>query len=191
METETKLARARRASRELEQNFWGMDLNDVESLRRKFDEIDESGDGSLCDDELLRLFDSLGVCRLEKGLVPNLIRLADDDGNQVYTFSITSENAGTDKSHKKNGEYATPQAARPGVCSRRPSETEPRSRTGRRGLRRRRAARGAARQHADVRARGLSLGRRGDAVLRHGPVSLRQEGERQVHRPGQRPRFVC
>ncbi len=37
----------------------------------------------------------------------------DDDGNQVYTFSITSENAGTDKSHKKNGAYASPQAARP------------------------------------------------------------------------------
>ena len=37
----------------------------------------------------------------------------DDDGNQLYTFSITSENAGTDKSHKKNGAYASPQAARP------------------------------------------------------------------------------
>jgi len=37
----------------------------------------------------------------------------DDDGNQLYTFSITSENAGSDKSHKKNGAYASPQAARP------------------------------------------------------------------------------
>ncbi|CAH0368133.1 unnamed protein product, partial [Pelagomonas calceolata] len=41
----------------------------------------------------------------------------DDDGNQVYTFSITSENTGTDKSHKKNGAYATPQAARPGAAA--------------------------------------------------------------------------
>ena len=41
--------------------------------------------------------------------------LKDDDGNQVYTFSVTSENAATDKSHKKNGEYASPQAVRPRV----------------------------------------------------------------------------
>ena len=37
----------------------------------------------------------------------------DGDGNQVYTFSVTSENAATDKSHLKNGAYASPQAARP------------------------------------------------------------------------------
>ena len=47
---------------------------------------------------------------------------------------------------------------------------------------------GAARQHADVRARGLPVGRRGDALLRHGPVPLRQEGERQVRLPASCPR---
>ena len=39
--------------------------------------------------------------------------VTDDDGHQVYTFSVTSENARTDKSHEKNGAYASPQAARP------------------------------------------------------------------------------
>ncbi|CAH0368210.1 unnamed protein product, partial [Pelagomonas calceolata] len=37
--------------------------------------------------------------------------VTDDNGNQLYTFSVTSENASTDKSHKKNGTYASPQAA--------------------------------------------------------------------------------
>ena len=41
------------------------------------------------------------------------VLITDDDGNQVYTFSITSESAGPDKSHKKNNTYASPQAARP------------------------------------------------------------------------------
>ena len=43
----------------------------------------------------------------------NNVLMTDDNGHQVYTFSITSESAGPDKSHKKNGTYATPQAARP------------------------------------------------------------------------------
>ncbi len=37
--------------------------------------------------------------------------VTDDDGHQVYTFSVTSENANTDKSHKKNGGYASPYSA--------------------------------------------------------------------------------
>ena len=39
--------------------------------------------------------------------------ITDDAGNQLYTFSITSEDAYSDKSHKKNGAYASPHAARP------------------------------------------------------------------------------
>ena len=42
--------------------------------------------------------------------------MTDTDGNQLYTFSVTSEDACLDKSAQKNGTYASPQAAR----SRRP-----------------------------------------------------------------------
>jgi len=51
--------------------------------------------------------------------------ITDDDGHQLYTFSVTSECARTDKSHKKNGAYASPQAARP----RRPLPSTVRDRT--------------------------------------------------------------
>ena len=37
--------------------------------------------------------------------------IKDADGNQVYTFSVTSEDAKLDKSYEKNGGYASPALA--------------------------------------------------------------------------------
>jgi Ca2+-binding EF-hand superfamily protein len=58
----------------------GADL-DEDALRAKFEQIDTSGDGSLDEDELTRLLETIGLDRLDPTIVPNLIRLADDDGN--------------------------------------------------------------------------------------------------------------
>jgi len=54
---------------------------DEEVLHQKFNEIDESGDGSLDEEELARVIVSVGMSELDPTIVPNLIRLADDDGN--------------------------------------------------------------------------------------------------------------
>eukprot|EP00747_Dinoflagellata_sp_TGD_P127155 gnl/TRDRNA2_/TRDRNA2_174371_c0_seq24.p1 gnl/TRDRNA2_/TRDRNA2_174371_c0~~gnl/TRDRNA2_/TRDRNA2_174371_c0_seq24.p1 ORF type:complete len:500 (+),score=125.92 gnl/TRDRNA2_/TRDRNA2_174371_c0_seq24:39-1502(+) len=51
-----------------------------ERLRREFDSIDVSGDGSLDADELQDVFERLGK-KVNRGTIANLIRLADDDGN--------------------------------------------------------------------------------------------------------------
>jgi pyruvate/2-oxoglutarate dehydrogenase complex dihydrolipoamide dehydrogenase (E3) component len=51
-----------------------------EELRKKFDQIDTSGDGSLDSDELSEVFSSMGS-EVSPSLVANLVRLADDDGN--------------------------------------------------------------------------------------------------------------
>jgi len=67
--------------------------------------------------------------------------VTDDDGNQLYTFSVTSESAGPDKSHKKNGAYASPQAVRP----RRPFPSSVRDRIPRRPPRPTTSSRGARR----------------------------------------------
>ena len=56
---------------------------------------------------------ALGFGVLKARVCSGLIK--DDDGNQLYTFSVTSEDAIRDKSHKKNGTYASPQAAGPGA----------------------------------------------------------------------------
>jgi len=49
-------------------------------LRKKFDEIDTSGDGSLDGDELKAVFSSLGQ-EVDDNSIDNLMFLADDDGN--------------------------------------------------------------------------------------------------------------
>jgi hypothetical protein len=51
-----------------------------EELRKEFDAIDTSGDGSLDPDELAAVFSRLGT-DVKKGTIANLVRLADDDGN--------------------------------------------------------------------------------------------------------------
>merc|ERR1719171_2622198 len=51
-----------------------------EKLRREFEAMDSSGDGSLDADELHEVFRRLGK-DLKRGTIANLIRLADDDGN--------------------------------------------------------------------------------------------------------------
>ena len=53
---------------------------DEAELRKSFNEIDVSGNGSLDEGELVEVFGKLGM-ELDKSVVPNLIRLADDDGN--------------------------------------------------------------------------------------------------------------
>ena len=54
-------------------------LNQAE-LRKKFDEIDTSGDGSLDPDELKAVFDGLGES-VDPQVIENLVFLADEDGN--------------------------------------------------------------------------------------------------------------
>ena len=54
-------------------------LNQAE-LRKKFDEIDTSGDGSLDPDELKAVFDDLGES-VDQQVIDNLVFLADEDGN--------------------------------------------------------------------------------------------------------------
>jgi len=58
----------------------GRDIDEAE-LRVRFDEIDVSGDGSLDEEELVQVFSNIGFAGIEPSIVPNLIRLADDDGN--------------------------------------------------------------------------------------------------------------
>jgi len=53
---------------------------DEDMLYYHFNAIDESGDGSLCADELREVFRKLDI-DLDDSFVPNLIRLADEDGN--------------------------------------------------------------------------------------------------------------
>jgi len=53
---------------------------DEELLRKRFHEIDVSGDGSLDEEELMEVFNKLGS-PVSPQLVANVIRLVDDDGN--------------------------------------------------------------------------------------------------------------
>merc|ERR1719281_1262957 len=57
-----------------------MDRFSPEGLRREFEAIDTSGDGSLDVDELHALFKRLGK-DVKRGTIANLVRLADEDGN--------------------------------------------------------------------------------------------------------------
>jgi len=56
------------------------DTLDETELRKKFDEIDTSGDGSLDEDEVKAVFTSIGQ-DVDDEVVSNLIHLADEDGN--------------------------------------------------------------------------------------------------------------
>ena len=58
-EMEHKMEKQRRHSRELEQEVFGMHLKDVESLRKKFDEIDTDGGGTIDSTELRVALDAL------------------------------------------------------------------------------------------------------------------------------------
>merc|ERR1711988_1037022 len=53
---------------------------DPETLRRRFDEIDTSGDGSLDPEELAQVFANIGQ-PVDTEVIENLIFLADSDGN--------------------------------------------------------------------------------------------------------------
>jgi len=55
-------------------------VDEVE-LKKRFDDIDTSGDGSLDPEELLEVFVSMGATQVSPTLVANLVRLADTDGN--------------------------------------------------------------------------------------------------------------
>ena len=57
-----------------------MGSHDPETLKREFEAMDTSGDGSLDVDELHAVFKNLGK-EVKRGTVANLVRLADEDGN--------------------------------------------------------------------------------------------------------------
>jgi NAD(P) transhydrogenase len=58
----------------------GKDFDD-ETLRKEFNAMDTSGDGSLDGDELYQVFKKLGK-DIKPSTVANLVRLADEDGNE-------------------------------------------------------------------------------------------------------------
>lgn len=61
-----------------------------ENLRREFDAMDTSGDGSLDADELFAVFKKLGK-DVKKGTIANLVRLADEDGNGTIEWEEFSK----------------------------------------------------------------------------------------------------
>jgi len=61
-----------------------------EVLRREFQAMDTSGDGSLDADELHEVFKRLGK-DVKKGTIANLIRLADEDGNGTIEWNEFSK----------------------------------------------------------------------------------------------------
>jgi len=55
-------------------------LSDEDEIRRRFDEIDTSGDGSLDEEELLTVFQNMGSDVTESAIA-QLVYIADEDGN--------------------------------------------------------------------------------------------------------------
>ena len=63
---------------------------DERELRKMFDEIDTSGDGSLDPEELKQVFDK--ICGdVDQQVIDNLVFLADDDGNGTLEFDEFSQ----------------------------------------------------------------------------------------------------
>jgi NAD(P) transhydrogenase len=63
---------------------------DEEKMKREFESMDTSGDGSLDADELHAVFQKLGK-DVKKGTIANLVRLADDDGNGTIEWEEFSK----------------------------------------------------------------------------------------------------
>lgn len=79
--------RQRRKSREMEQAVFGMNLTDVEKLRKIFNAIDEDGSGSIDADELRIALHKAGKFEATKGLVVRIMRKYDLDGNGTLEFN--------------------------------------------------------------------------------------------------------
>jgi len=75
---------------ELGANFDPTDKPSEEVLRREFDAMDTSGEGSLDADELQAVFKSLGK-EVKRGTILNLVRLADEDGNGTIEWDEFSK----------------------------------------------------------------------------------------------------
>jgi len=58
---------------------------DEKSLRKEFDRIDTSGDGSLDVSELMQAFSQMGIS-LDKGKVENIVEMADEDGSKTIEW---------------------------------------------------------------------------------------------------------
>ena len=81
-----KLARQRRKSRDLElMVFDGLDMKDTDALRKKFNEFDTDGSGSI---DMTELRDILGKCgkKASDAHIKKLIARFDDNGDHVLQF---------------------------------------------------------------------------------------------------------
>ena len=79
-------SRQRRTSRELEQDVFGMHLKDVESLKKKFDEIDVDGSGAISADELKQALVKVGKNPSDDE-VKAMLKKFDANGDGVLQFS--------------------------------------------------------------------------------------------------------
>ena len=73
----------------LSNSFGDVDLADAienGTLRRKFEDIDVNGDGSLNVDEMTALLKELGARNISPGNVVNLVRLADEDNSGTIEY---------------------------------------------------------------------------------------------------------
>ena len=85
-EMEGKMEKQRRHSRELEQEVFGMHLKDVESLRKKFDEIDTDGSGTIESSELRVALERCGKRPTDKQVRVMLTKI-DENGDGVLQFA--------------------------------------------------------------------------------------------------------
>lgn len=80
------MARQRRKSRELETQVFGMDLTDVDKLRKIFDSIDEDKSGSIDPEELGIALQKAGK-NPTRELLKKLFEKYDTDGNGTLEFN--------------------------------------------------------------------------------------------------------
>jgi NAD(P) transhydrogenase len=86
-----------------------------EAMRREFDSMDTSGDGSLDADELFAVFKKLGK-EVKKGTIANLVRLADEDGNGTIEWDEFAKIFEVVREMRKTAKKSeTPKSAPPAV----------------------------------------------------------------------------
>lgn len=83
---------------------------DEAKLRQRFDEIDVNGNGEIDEEELRAVFVKLGLDGLQPSVIPNLIRLTDDDGKETIgwpeflkVFKVLERIEQTQKEKKDRG----------------------------------------------------------------------------------------
>jgi len=80
-----KATRQRRRSRDLEQTVFGMHLTDKEQLKKKFDEIDTDGNGTLEKTELRKALELTGR-KVSDDTLTKLFERYDTDKNGTFSF---------------------------------------------------------------------------------------------------------